>query len=78
MASSSEQEAYINWICGQGDYVATSGVTRVPCAPAFTPNFAQIIKMTVKFGVSFELLINRGSEKNNEGERLTKQETKKS
>ena len=34
--------------------------------------------MTVKFGVSFELLMNRGLEKNNEGERLTKQETKKS
>ena len=34
--------------------------------------------MTVKFGVSFELLINRGLEKNNEGERLAKQETKKS
>ena len=48
------------------------------CAPAFTPNFAQIIKMTVKFGVSFELLMNRGLEKNNEGERLAKQETKKS
>ena len=32
--------------------------------------------MTVKFGVSFELLMNRGLEKNNEGERLTKQETK--
>ena len=34
--------------------------------------------MTVNFGVSFKLLINRGLEKNNEGERLTKQETKKS
>ena len=34
--------------------------------------------MTVKFGVSFELLMNRGLEKNNEEERLTKQETKKS
>ena len=34
--------------------------------------------MTVKFGVSFELLMNRGLEKNDEGERLTKQETKKS
>ena len=34
--------------------------------------------MTVKFGVSFELLMNRGLEKNNEGERLTKQEAKKS
>ena len=34
--------------------------------------------MTVKFGVSFELLMNRGVEKSNEGERLTKQETKKS
>ena len=34
--------------------------------------------MTVTFGVSFKLLINRGLEKNNEGERLTKQETKKS
>ena len=34
--------------------------------------------MTVKFGVSFELLMNRGLEKNNEGERLTKHETKKS
>ena len=34
--------------------------------------------MTVKFGVSFELLMNRGLEKNNEGERLTKQKTKKS
>ena len=33
--------------------------------------------MTEKFGVSFELLMNRGLEKNNEGERLTKQETKK-
>ena len=32
--------------------------------------------MTVKFGVSFELLMNRGLKKNNEGERLTKQETK--
>ena len=48
------------------------------CAPAFTPNFAQIIKMTVNFGVSFKLLMNRGLEKNNEGERLTKPETKKS
>ena len=36
------------------------------------------MKMTVKFGVSFELLMNRAVEKNNEGERLTKQETKKS
>ena len=34
--------------------------------------------MTVKFGVSFELLMNRGLKKSNEGERLTKQETKKS
>ena len=34
--------------------------------------------MTVKFGVSFELLMIRGLEKNNEGERLTKQETKMS
>ena len=34
--------------------------------------------MTVNFGVSFKLLMNRGLEKNNEGERLTKQETKKS
>ena len=34
--------------------------------------------MTVNFGVSFKLLINRSLEKNNEGERLTKQETKKS
>ena len=41
-----------------------SGVTRVAypapggkkefSAPAFTPNFAQIIKMTVKFGISFK------------------------
>ena len=58
--------------------IRPSGVTRVPCAPAFTPNFAQNRKMTVKFGVSFELLMNRGLEKNNKGERLTKQETKKS
>ena len=28
--------------------------------------------MTVKFGVSFELLMNRGLEKNNEGGRLIK------
>ena len=58
-----------------------SGVTRVDypapggkkefCAPAFTSNFAQMIKITVKFGVSFELLINGSLEKNNEGERLT-------
>ena len=34
--------------------------------------------MTVNFGVSFKLLMNRGLEKNNEGERLAKQETKKS
>ena len=34
--------------------------------------------MTVNFGVSFKLLMNPGLEKNNEGERLTKQETKKS
>ena len=34
--------------------------------------------MTVKFGVSFELLMNRGLEKNKDGERLTKQEAKKS
>ena len=34
--------------------------------------------MTVKFGVSLELLMIRSLEKNNEGERLTKQETKKS
>ena len=47
------------------------------CALAFTPNFAQIIKMTVKFGVSFELLINRGLEKNNEGERLAEQERRR-
>ena len=33
--------------------------------------------MVVKFGVSFELLMNRGLEKDNEGKRLTKQETKK-
>ena len=36
------------------------------------------MKMIVKFGVLFELLMNRGLEKNNEGKRLTKQETKKS
>ena len=34
--------------------------------------------MTMKFGVSFKLLMNRGLKKNNEEERLTKQETKKS
>ena len=34
--------------------------------------------MTVKFEVSFKLLMNRGLEKKIEGERLTKQETKKS
>ena len=34
--------------------------------------------MTVKVGVSFELPMIRGLEKNNEGERLTKQEMKKS
>ena len=34
--------------------------------------------MTVNIGVSFELLMNRGLEKNKEGERLTKQETEKS
>ena len=34
--------------------------------------------MAVNFGVSFKLLMNRGLEKNNDGERLTKQETKKS
>ena len=34
--------------------------------------------MTVEFDVLFELLMNRGLEKNNEGEKLTKQQTKKS
>ena len=63
-----------------------SGVTKVPCArgqkrtlrPCFHSEFCTNCKNDSEICFSFELLINRGLEKNNEGERLTKQETKKS